>query len=92
MIITLATNAVAQGLMVVYTGGFSPQDSAREAMRYIATGFLLPGIPNAVVIWAVIGAAARVPAHPHDLRPRQSTRSATARARPSCRASTRGAS
>ena len=28
MIITLATNAVAQGLMVVYTGGFSPQDSA----------------------------------------------------------------
>ena len=26
MIMTLATNAVAQGLMVVYTGGFSPQD------------------------------------------------------------------
>lgn len=33
MIITLATNAVAQGLMVVYTGGFSPQDSASPAMR-----------------------------------------------------------
>ena len=31
MIITLATNAVAQGLMVVYTGGFSPQDSAPAA-------------------------------------------------------------
>src|SRR5215813_1165865 len=58
MIITLATNAVAQGLMVVYTGGFSPQDSASEAVRYIATGFLVPGIPNAVIIWAVIGAAA----------------------------------
>ena len=58
MIITLATNAVAQGLMVVYTGGFSPQDSAPEAVRYIATGFLLPGIPNAVIIWVVIGAAA----------------------------------
>jgi ribose transport system permease protein len=58
MIITLATNAVAQGLMVVYTGGFSPQDSATEAVRYIATGFLVPGIPNAVIIWAVIGAAA----------------------------------
>src|SRR5262245_34027172 len=57
MIITLATNAVAQGLMVVYTGGFSPQDSASAAVRYIATGFLLPGIPNAVVIWAAIGAA-----------------------------------
>jgi ribose transport system permease protein len=57
MIITLATNAVAQGLMVVYTGGFSPQDSASEAMRYLATGFLLPGVPNAVVIWALLGVA-----------------------------------
>ncbi|SCW79736.1 ribose transport system permease protein [Rhizobium mongolense subsp. loessense] len=57
MIITLATNAVAQGLMVLYTGGFSPQDSATFAMRYLATGFLLPGIPNAVLIWAVIGAS-----------------------------------
>jgi ribose transport system permease protein len=58
MIITLATNAVAQGLMVVYTGGFSPQDSATSAMRWLATGFLVPGVPNAVVIWAIIGAAA----------------------------------
>ena len=58
MIITLATNAVAQGLMVVYTGGFSPQDSAPDSMRYLATGFTIPGIPNAVVIWALIGAIA----------------------------------
>jgi ribose transport system permease protein len=58
MIITLATNAVAQGLMVVYTGGFSPQDEATEAMRYIATGFLIPGVPNAVLVWAVVGAGA----------------------------------
>jgi ribose transport system permease protein len=57
MIITLATNAVAQGLMVVYTGGFSPQDSASEAMRYLATGSLIPGVPNAVIVWAIIGAA-----------------------------------
>lgn len=57
MIITLATNAVAQGLMVVYTGGFSPQDSATAAMRYLATGFTVPGVPNAVIIWALIGAA-----------------------------------
>jgi ribose transport system permease protein len=57
MIITLAVNAVAQGLMVVYTGGFSPQDSATAAMRYIATGFLVPGIPNAVLIWALVAAA-----------------------------------
>lgn len=57
MIVTLATNAVAQGLMVVYTGGFSPQDSASEAMRYLATGSLIPGVPNAVIVWAIIGAA-----------------------------------
>lgn len=57
MIITLATNAVAQGLMVVYTGGFSPQDSAPAAMRWLATGFLVPGVPNAVIVWAIIGAA-----------------------------------
>jgi len=57
MIITLATNAVAQGLMVVYTGGFSPKDNASEAMRYLATGFLIPGIPNAVICWVLVGAA-----------------------------------
>jgi ribose transport system permease protein len=58
MIITLATNAVAQGLMVVYTGGFSPQDEASRAMRYIATGSAIPSVPNAVLVWAVIGAIA----------------------------------
>lgn len=58
MIITLATNAVAQGLMVVYTGGFSPQDSASPAMRYMATGFILPTIPNSVICWIVVGCAA----------------------------------
>lgn len=57
MIITLATNAVAQGLMVVYTGGFSPQDSASPAMRYLATGSTIPGVPNAVAVWAIVGAA-----------------------------------
>jgi ribose transport system permease protein len=57
MIITLATNAVAQGLMVVYTGGFSPQDSAPPSVRYLATGFTIPGLPNAVICWALIGAA-----------------------------------
>lgn len=57
MIVTLATNAVAQGLMVLYTGGFSPRDSAPGAVRYIATAFTIPGVPNAVIIWAVIGAA-----------------------------------
>jgi ribose transport system permease protein len=55
MIITLAVNAVAQGLMVAYTGGFSPQDSASSAMRFIATGSLF-GIPHALIVWAMIGA------------------------------------
>jgi len=58
MIITLAVNAVAQGLMVVHTGGFSPQDSSSEAMRYIATGHVLFGVPNALLVWALIGGAA----------------------------------
>ncbi len=56
MIVTLATNAVAQGLMVVYTGGFSPRDFATEEMRYLATGSLIPGVPNALIIWAIVGA------------------------------------
>ncbi|MEO8153131.1 MAG: ABC transporter permease [Rhizobacter sp.] len=58
MIVTLAVNAVAQGLMVVHTGGFSPQDSSSPAMRFIATGHSLFGIPNALLVWAVVGAAA----------------------------------
>ena len=58
MIITLAVNAVAQGLMVVHTGGFSPQDSASPEMRFLATGQTLFGIPNALIVWAIIGAAA----------------------------------
>jgi len=58
MIITLATNAVAQGLMVAYTGGFSPQDSASGAMRYLATGTVVTGLPNAALVWAAIGSGA----------------------------------
>jgi ribose transport system permease protein len=55
MIITLATNAVVQGLMVVYTGGFAPQDSASAAMRFLAIGYLIPAIPNGVLVWLVVG-------------------------------------
>jgi len=58
MIITLATNAVVQGLMVVYTGGFSPQDSASRAMRFLATGYVVPSVPNGVLVWFVIGVLA----------------------------------
>jgi ribose transport system permease protein len=37
-------NAVAQGLMVVHTGGFSPQDASSPAMRFLATGQSVLGI------------------------------------------------
>jgi ribose transport system permease protein len=57
MIVTLAVNVVAQGLMVLYTGGFSPRDSAPEAVRWLATGFIIPGLPNAVIVWALVSAA-----------------------------------
>jgi len=58
MIVTLAVNAIAQGLMVVHTGGFSPQDASSPAMRFIATGHSLAGIPNSLIVWALIGTGA----------------------------------
>src|SRR5450631_2136196 len=58
MIATLAVNAVAQGLMVVHTGGYSPQDASSPAMRFIATGHSVFGIPNALLVWAAVGVAA----------------------------------
>ena len=58
MVVTLAVNAVAQGLMVVHTGGFSPQDASSPAMRLIATGHSVWSIPNALLVWAVVGVAA----------------------------------
>ncbi len=57
MIATLAVNAVAQGLMVVHTGGFSPQDASSPAMRALATGAPLYGVPIALIVWAIVGAA-----------------------------------
>jgi len=58
MIITLAMNAVARGLMVVHTGGFSPQDSSSATMRVLATGHTLFVVPNALLAWAAVGLAA----------------------------------
>jgi ribose transport system permease protein len=57
MIFTLATNAIAQGLMVVHTSGFAPQDHATPAMHALAVERWILGIPNAVWVWAAIGAA-----------------------------------
>ena len=59
MIITLAVNSVAQGLMVAYTGGFAPQDSAPFPMKFLAAQSSLGfGIPNAVLVWVVVGVLA----------------------------------
>jgi ribose transport system permease protein len=57
MIFTLATNAIAQGLMVVHTSGFAPQDRSSPAMHAIAVERWILGIPNAVWAWAAIGGA-----------------------------------
>ncbi len=58
MIFTLGMNAVAQGLMVYHTGGFAPQDRATELMRELTVGQLIPGVPNPILIWIFVGAAA----------------------------------
>jgi ribose transport system permease protein len=43
--------------MVAHTGGFAPQDRAIPLMRELAVGRLIPGIPNPVLVWMVLGAA-----------------------------------
>jgi ribose transport system permease protein len=54
MIFTLGVNAVAQGLMVLHTGGFAPQDHATDLMHWLATRHSL-GIPNALFVWLAVG-------------------------------------
>jgi ribose transport system permease protein len=56
MIFTLGMNAIAQGLMVIHTSGFAPQDHATTAMHFIAVERSIPGIPNALWVWAALGA------------------------------------
>ncbi|MBI2255628.1 MAG: ABC transporter permease [Proteobacteria bacterium] len=58
MIFTLGVNAVAQGLMVLWTGGFAPQDHATDTMHFIATGRTILNIPNALFVWGVVAAIA----------------------------------
>jgi ribose transport system permease protein len=55
MIFTLGMNAVVQGLMVLHTGGFAPQDHATDAMHFLAVNRSLLGIPNALFVWAAVG-------------------------------------
>ncbi len=58
MIFTLGINAVAQGFMIVRTGGFAPQDMAPDNMHDLATGRLIFGIPNPLWVWIVVGGLA----------------------------------
>jgi ribose transport system permease protein len=58
MIFTLGMNAIAQGLMVVHTSGFAPQDRATPAMHTLSVERTALGIPNAVWAWAVVGGLA----------------------------------
>ena len=55
MIFTLGMNAIAQGLMVVHTSGFAPQDRATRTMQLLSVGRSIAGIPNAVWVWALVG-------------------------------------
>jgi ribose transport system permease protein len=55
MIFTLGMNAVVQGLMVLHTGGFAPQDHATDAMHFLAVKRSLFGIPNALFVWLAVG-------------------------------------
>jgi ribose transport system permease protein len=55
MIFTLGMNAIAQGLMIIHTGGFSPMDHSTPAMHFIAVERTVFGIPNALWIWALVG-------------------------------------
>jgi len=57
MIFTLGINAVAQGLMILRTGGSAPQDMATPLMHQLATGHAVGSIPNALWIWVAVGAA-----------------------------------
>src|SRR5271165_7056870 len=55
MIFTLSTNAIAQGLMIVHTSGFAPQERSTAAMHLIAVGRSVFGVPNALWVWAIVG-------------------------------------
>ncbi len=58
MIFTLGVNAVAQGLMVVYTGGAAPLDYATKTMRLLGSGFSFGDtVPNSLIVWGVVGAS-----------------------------------
>ncbi len=54
MIFTLGVNAVLNGLVVLYTGGFAPRNAATPFMSWLAVGRTVLDIPNAVFVWVAI--------------------------------------
>jgi ribose transport system permease protein len=57
MIFTLGMNAVVQGLVIVHTGGFAPQDRATDTMRELATGRAFFDLPTPLLVWAALAVA-----------------------------------
>jgi ribose transport system permease protein len=53
MIFTLGMNAVVQGLMVFYSGGFAPLTKATPLMQVLAVDRTF-GIPNALFVWMAV--------------------------------------
>jgi ribose transport system permease protein len=56
IIMTLATNVILQGLIVIYTGGL-PTPPAPDAIRFLAVGRIGP-IPVIGILWAVLAVLA----------------------------------
>jgi len=54
MVWTLAVNAMLLGVATFYTGGFKPHGAVPQLATYAALGHTL-GIPNAFLLWIVIG-------------------------------------
>jgi ribose transport system permease protein len=54
MIFTLGMNAIVQGVMVIHTSGFAPQDHSTPTMHFIAVERSVFGIPNAVWVWGLL--------------------------------------
>ncbi len=53
MIFSLGMNAVLQGLMVLYSGGFAPQTHATPLMQALAVGSTF-GVPHAALVWLLV--------------------------------------
>jgi ribose transport system permease protein len=58
VIMTLGANTIFQGVLVGITGG-RPQGQLPEAMQSVTKGSIL-GLPNLVIIWVLVAAAATV--------------------------------